>query len=67
MTAVSLRRSLLAFAIANALNLSGALAQDVTVTPPGGGGFKVQSGNLTVSGLPAATQQVSPVCFDAAR
>lgn len=65
MTHISLRRSLLVFAIANALTMACVSAQDVTVTPPSGGGFVLESGSLTVVGLPAAAQQGNSVCFNA--
>ena len=65
MFSVSLRRSLLAFAIANAFTLTSASAQNVTVTPPSGGGFVLASGNFTVVGLAGAGQQTNPVCFNA--
>ena len=65
MTAASLRHVMLTFAIANALTLSVASAQNVTVTPPAGGGFVLESGPLTVVGLPIATQQTDPLCFNA--
>ncbi len=65
MFSVSVRRSLLAFAIANAFTLTSASAQNVTVTPPSGGGFVLASGGFTVVGLPGAGQQTNPLCFNA--
>lgn len=70
------RRTVVAVAISNALACTGAFAQDVTVTPPVGGGFVVNnaanvalfkidaSGNLAIAGLAGAVAQTSPVCFD---
>ena len=74
----TLHPSLLALAIAGALSLANASAQDVTVQPPSGGGFVVKdssgnavrfrvdaNGNVIVPGLGTAAQQGALVCFDA--
>jgi hypothetical protein len=70
------RRTVVAVAISNALACAAAFAQDVTVTPPVGGGFAVNNasnvalfkidanGNLAIAGLGGAVAQASPVCFD---
>ena len=62
-------------AIATALSVAPALAQNVTVTQPAGGSFVVDSaanaplfaidanGNLTIANLATATQQSTPLCF----
>jgi hypothetical protein len=54
----------LSFAIANTLLVSQACAQDITVTPPIGGGFVVNSGNFIVSSLPTAITQTTALCFN---
>ncbi|MBR0346657.1 MAG: hypothetical protein IJI03_15510, partial [Rudaea sp.] len=79
MNTLSLRQSLLSVAIAATLPFTCASAQDVTVTPPSGGGFVVKdssgnairlrvdaSGNLILPGLGASTQQGALVCFNTA-
>src|SRR2546430_15582708 len=78
MNPIRLRHRLLVLAIAQVLNPLNASAQDVTVTPPAGGGFVVKDatntatftvnagGTVIVSRLPAAALQGNPVCFDVA-
>jgi hypothetical protein len=75
---MTLRLSALSAAVVCALGIaSSASAQDVSVTPPAGGGFAVKdssgttvrfkvdaNGNVIVPGLAAAAQQSSTVCFD---
>src|SRR5260221_11815155 len=76
MTMPRLHRSVLLLAIAQALATPLAGAQNVTVTPPAGGGFVVNNassgpgltvdanGNLIVAKLGVATAQSSPLCFN---
>lgn len=68
-------RTTLYFAIAAALFAAPALAQNVTVTEPSGGGFVVNSaanaplftidanGNLTIANIATAATQTTPLCF----
>lgn len=75
-TFINLRRSLLSLAIAGMLPAASAYAQDVTVTPPSGGGFVVTdtanaplftidaNGNLAIAHLGTAATQSTPLCFD---
>ena len=71
------RRTLLALAILQTLSVAAVQAQDVTVTPPAGGGFVVNNGvsslfaidaagRITIANLGAAATHTSPICFDVA-
>ncbi len=72
-----IRRTALTFAILQTLSIAAVQAQDVTVTPPAGGGFVVNNGvaplfaidaagNLSIANLGAAATRTSPVCFEVA-
>lgn len=72
-----IRRTVLAFTILQTLSIAAVQAQDVTVTPPSGGGFIVDdglsplfaidaAGNLTIANLAAAATQTNPICFEVA-
>lgn len=73
----ALRPRSLSALIAGVLLSAGAAAQNVTVTPPSGGGFVVNnssgtpqftidpSGKLFFASLPGAATQSSPLCFNA--
>ncbi|MEO7935040.1 MAG: exosporium glycoprotein BclB-related protein [Dokdonella sp.] len=72
-----IRRTVLAFAILQTLSIAVVHAQDVTVTPPTGGGFVVDNGvtplfaidavgNLSIANLGTAATRSSPVCFEVA-
>jgi len=77
MTMPRLHRPALLLALAEVLAIPLAVAQNVTVTPPAGGGFVVNNtssvplltldanGNLIVAKLGMATAQTSPLCFNA--
>lgn len=73
------RSSLLTLAISTALPFTQVSAQDVSITPPSGGGFAVKdsagnivrfrvdaNGNVIVPGLAGAAQQSALVCFNTA-
>ena len=75
-TIASRRRAYFFLSVLTALPLT-ALAADISMTPPAGGGFVVKdaggnerfrvqgSGDVRVPGLPAAAAAGSPTCFDA--
>jgi len=68
-------RTAMVLAITVALSATPALAQNVTVTQPAGGGFVVNNsanaalfaidanGNLTIANIATAAQQSTPLCF----